>query len=171
MPSSSPIEIYPCDDRYILQVTELYAQHVINGLATWEYDPPSVNEMLQRREKSAALSLPWLVALDTHSQKLAGFAYASAYHTRVGWRYTVEDSIYLDPDYYRQGIGRRLLQQLIQASQQAGMQQMIAVIGDSNNQASQALHSSLGFEPVGVMKSVGFKHDQWIDAVYMQRSL
>jgi phosphinothricin acetyltransferase len=102
---------------------------------------------------------------------VAGYAYASLYRTRPAYRFTVENSVYVAPELHRRGIGRKLLEQLIEECTARGFRQMIAVIGDSNQAASIALHKACGFEPVGTLKNIGYKFDRWLDTPLMQRAL
>lgn len=147
----------------------IYGHHVLHGFGSFEEVPPSPADMLSRRAGVLALGLPHLVA--EAGGKVLGYAYASAYRPRIGYRYTAEDSVYVAPDAVGQGVGRAVLSQVIRACEQMGLRQIIAVIGDSGNQASIGLHAALGFEPVGVLRSVGFKHGRWVDSCFMQLSL
>jgi phosphinothricin acetyltransferase len=103
--------------------------------------------------------------------QVVGYAYAAPFRPRAAYRYTVEDSIYLAPEAVGRGLGRALLSAVLQACEAIGLRQVVAVIGDSQNAASVGLHRALGFEPAGVGRSVGFKHDRWIDIVWMQKAL
>ena len=147
----------------------LYAHHVLNGLASFEIAPPDAGEIARRREEVLARGLPYLVA--EAGGVVAGYAYAAPYRSRPAYRYTLEDSVYVDPAAARRGIGRALLDALIEACAALGYRQMIAVIGDSGNAASIGLHAACGFARIGVLPSVGFKHGRWVDSVLMQRAL
>jgi len=147
----------------------IYAHHVLNGAASFEEVPPDLAEFTRRWQSIAELGLPYLVACDAAGP--LGYAYAGPYRPRSAYRFTVEDSVYLDPKAMGRGIGRRLLTAVIDGATAAGKRQMLAVIGDSANHASVALHRSLGFTEVGTFRAVGFKFDRWIDTVLMQRAL
>ena len=150
-------------------VQAIYAHHVLHGLASFEETPPSLDEMLARRAQVLDLGLPYLVAeLDG---KIAGYAYAASYRTRPAYRYTIEDSVYIADGLAGRGIGRALLTALIASCEKCSWRQMIAVIGDSGNAVSIALHKALGFAMIGIMPAVGFKHGRWVDTVLMQRPL
>ena len=150
-------------------VQSIYAWHVIHGLASFEEEPPNAAEITRRFCEVLARSLPYLVAeLDG---KVVGYAYASPYRSRSAYRFTVEDSVYLDRATYGKGIGRALLAELIARCERLGFAQMIAVIGDSANAASIGLHGAMGFARAGLLSAVGFKHGRWVDSVIMQRSL
>lgn len=163
------VMVVPSRDEDIPAISSIYAHHVRTGAATFEIEPPTLREMSQRRADLRANGFPYLVALC--NDRLVGFAYAGPHRQRRAYRFTVEDSIYLDPAYVGKGIGRTLLAALVHESELRGFRQMIAVIGDSANRASIGLHARLGFEPVGTFRSVGFKHARWVDSVLMQRAL
>lgn len=151
-------------------IARIYAHHVRHGLASFEDEPPDADEMSRRHDAVLARGLPWLVAVD-RAEIVRGYAYATPYRARSGYRYTLEDSIYVAPDSLRRGLGRTLLARLIERCERAGYRQMVAVIGDSANEASIGLHEGLGFARVGLLPSVGFKQGRWVDCVLMQRAL
>lgn len=150
-------------------IAAIYAPHVLHGTATFELTPPDGVEMAARMQQVAAAGHPWIVA--TRAAQVIGYAYASAYRARPAYRFTTEDSIYLAADAVGQGIGRRLLDALIDACTRRGDRQMIAVIGDTGNAASIGVHAAAGFAHVGVLGSVGRKFGRWVDVVLMQREL
>jgi phosphinothricin acetyltransferase len=147
----------------------IYDWHVCNGAASFEEQVPSPEEFERRWRSIAELGLPYFVAC--RGGKPIGYAYAGPYRPRSAYRFTVEDSIYLDPAATGRGIGRVLLAAVIDHAAQAGKRQMLAVIGDSANAASIALHRRLGFSAVGTFQAVGFKFGRWVDSVLMQRAL
>lgn len=150
-------------------IQAIYAHHVLHGLASFEIEPPSVAEMRSRFESITGGGYPYLVAAD--GERLLGYAYASIYRTRPGYRYTVEDSVYVSPALVGRGIGRQLLDRLIDECERRGYRQMLAVIGDSANAASIELHRACGFVHCGTLRSVGLKFGRWVDSVLMQRGL
>ncbi|MVW71999.1 GNAT family N-acetyltransferase [Bordetella sp. 15P40C-2] len=147
----------------------IYDYHVRHGTASFELEPPSVDEMRARREAVVARQLPYLVA--ESDGDILGYAYATPYRPRPAYRYTVEDSVYVKHGIAGRGIGKRLLAELIERCTAGGWRQMLAVVGDSRNAASISLHARLGFHAVGTLRSVGFKFDEWRDTVLMQRAL
>jgi L-amino acid N-acyltransferase YncA len=161
--------IRPSTEQDLPAIAAIYAHHVLNGTATFETTAPSEAEMAARRSDVLAKGLPYLVA-DDQGQVL-GFAYCQWFKPRPAYRFSAEDSIYLHPDASGKGVGRRLLAELAARAEAAGIRKLIAVIGDSANAASIAVHRSLGFEPVGVMKSCGWKFGQWLDIVLMEKAL
>lgn len=153
----------------VAAVTAIYGKHVLSGTATFEIDAPGLGEIRRRRDSILENGLPFLVAECGGS--VIGYAYAALYRPRLAYRFTIEDSIYLDPAHMGKGIGRCLLSELICACERGQWRQMIAVIGDSANTASIRLHEALGFRNVGTFHSVGWKFDRWLDTVLMQRAL
>lgn len=147
----------------------IYGHHVLTGLGSFEETPPTDEAMAGRVAAVGRLDLPWLVAEE--AGEIVGYAYASAFRSRPGYRYTAEDSVYVAPDAAGRGVGRALLSAVIGRCEAMGLRQMLAVIGDSGNAASIGLHRALGFELVGVARGVGFKHGRWVDLVWMQRTL
>ncbi len=156
-------------ERDMAEVQRIYAHHVLKGLATFEEVPPTLEEMLGRRAAVRAAGLPYLVA--DVGGRVAGYSYATSYRPRPAYRHTIEDSVYVSDGLHGRGIGVALLQALIAHTEAGPWRQMIAVIGNSGNAGSIALHRRMGFEMVGTLRSVGFKLGQWVDTVLMQRSL
>lgn len=150
-------------------VQRIYAHHVRHGLATFEEEPPDLAEMERRFRATTKGGLPYLVA--ELAAEVRGFAYAGAYRARPAYRFTVEDTVYVEPGVEGRGIGRALLSEVIARCEQLGYRRMVAVIGDSGNLASIRLHESVGFQKGGVIPSVGFKLGRWVDTVLMERSL
>jgi phosphinothricin acetyltransferase len=150
-------------------VTAIYAQDVTGGTGTFELEAPDLGEMMRRHANILALGMPWIVA--EARGKVVGYAYAGPFRLRPAYRYTVEDSIYLDGDWRGKGLGKALLSELIARCEALGVRQMLGVIGDSANTGSVAVHRSCGFDMVGTMKSVGWKFDDWRDVVIMQKAL
>jgi phosphinothricin acetyltransferase len=161
--------IRPYTDADLAAVTAIYADSVLNGTGTFELDVPSSDEMRSRLAAPASLGLPVLVA-DIEGQ-VAGYAYAGPYRLRAAYRFMVEDSIYVSEMFRGRGVGKALLDALLGACEALGMRQMVAVIGDSDNAGSIALHAAAGFEHVGVFHAAGWKFDAWRDVVFMQKAL
>ena len=147
----------------------IYGHNVLHGFGTFEEIVPSTEEMGRRMSAVLRLGLPYLVA--EIDGAVAGFACATAFRTRAAYRYTVEDSVYIAPDRQGRGIGKALLLALIAECEALGLRQMVAMIGDSENAGSIAVHRSCGFEPSGVLRGLGFKAGRWVDVVTMQRTL
>ena len=167
--TASPLLIRPAVAADLPAITAVYSWNVQNGTGTFELDAPDLNEMTRRHADLTGKGLPWLVA--ERAGAVLGYAYANHFRPRPAYRFCLEDSIYLAADVQGQGVGRLLLAELIARCEAAGTRQMLAVIGDSANAGSIGVHRTLGFEQVGLMKSVGWKFGQWRDVVIMQKSL
>jgi phosphinothricin acetyltransferase len=151
-------------------IVAIYEWHVRNGRGTFEEIPPTFAQMAERLLHVREQNLPWLVAI--YSGIVVGYSYATAYRPRPAYRYTVEDSVYVDASMTGKSIGRELLSHLIDRCEQGPWRQMVAVIGDGeNNTGSCRLHRQLGFEVVGQLRGVGYKHGGWRDTIIMQRPL
>jgi len=150
-------------------ITAIYGFEVREKTASFEMTPPDEAEMMRRFTAITGGGSPYLVA--EAGGRIAGYAYAGPYRPRPAYRYTVENSVYLDPAFYRRGIGRALLHELIAQCTARGYRQMIAVIGDSANAASIGLHRRAGFAMIGIHPNVGFKFGRWLDSVQMQLAL
>ncbi|MCC2099227.1 MAG: N-acetyltransferase [Hyphomicrobiales bacterium] len=167
--TSAPTQIRPLAEADIQSVTAIYAREVLEGVATFELDPPGAVEMTGRIDSLVQAGYPWLVA--DCDGAIAGYAYAGPFRARPAFRHTVENSIYLAPQFQRRGIGRLLLEHLIAECEARDFRQMISVIGGSENVASARLHERCGFTHAGVWESTGWKFGRWIDCVVLQRPL
>ena len=156
-------------ERDLAAVQKIYAHHVLHGLGSFEEQPPDLDEIRRRYAAVRDRQLPYLVAEVDGTVK--GFAYAAPYHARPAYRHAVENSVYVDVDAVRQGLGAALLARLIEDCTAAGYRQMVAIIGVTGNVASIKLHERAGFRHVGTLRSVGFKHGRWVDTLFMQRPL
>lgn len=150
-------------------IRAIYAHHVQHGLASFEETPPDEAEMLRRFRTLKEGGFPYLAA--ELAGDLVGYSYAGQYRPRPAYRYSVEDSVYVRDGMAGKGVGRALLTVLLARCTDMGFRQMIAIIGDSANHGSIGLHQSMGFEMVGTIRSVGFKHGRWVDSVLLQRAL
>ncbi len=150
-------------------IAAIYAHHVLNGTGSFELQPPDAAEMSKRLDAVSQQGFPCIVAaLD---DKITGYAYAGPYRPRPAYRFTVENSIYVHPDYIGSGVGSLMMAALIERCEKLGLRQMVAVIGDSANTGSLKLHRKFGFVETGLLKDVGYKFGRWLDVVLMQRNL
>ncbi|HET6610104.1 MAG TPA: GNAT family N-acetyltransferase [Rhodopila sp.] len=163
------MEIRAATDADVPDIQAIYAHHVLHGTGTFEEEPPSVEEMMARYRKVVEKGYVWLVATDATG--VLGYGYYMPFRERSAYRFTVEDSIYVREDVRGQGVGKMLVTKLIELATAAGLRQMIAVIGDSENVGSIGVHASLGFHMIGTMRSAGLKFGRWLDVVTMQRPL
>ena len=150
-------------------VHAIYAHHVLKGLASFEEESPSQEELLRRYRDVTGKGLPYLAA--EYGGEVVGYGYCALYRTRSAYRFALEDSIYVRQDMTGRGVGALLLGELIKRCEGLGYRQLIAVIGDSANAASIGLHARLGFLRIGTLRSVGYKFGRWVDSVIMQRPL
>jgi len=165
----SSLEIRPAAAADLPAITEIYEHAVRYGTATFELIPPDLAEMTRRFGVLMEGGYPYFVA--TLEARVIGYAYAGAYRPRPAYRFTVENSVYLEPAIHRRGIGGQLLERLITECEARGYRQMIAVIGDSDNAGSIGVHTRCGFQMIGTHPNVGFKFGRWLDTVMMQRAL
>ena len=165
---SAPL-IRPSTDADVPAITRIYGHHVLHGTGTFETTPPTEADMATRRADVLGKGLPWLVV--EQDGQLLGFAYGNWFKPRPAYRFSVEDSIYLAPEAAGKGLGRALLAELLAQLERGGIRKVMAVIGDSANAGSIGVHRALGFEPVGVVPSCGWKFERWLDIVIMQKTL
>lgn len=150
-------------------VASIYGAEVVQRATSFEIVPPSASELEARYRSLSSAGYPYFVAID--DARVAGYCYAGPYRERPAYRFTVEDSVYVDARFRGRGIGARLLDQLIRACEERGFRQMIAVIAGAANEASVRLHARAGFRLVGTLERVGWKFDAWQDTTIMQRRI
>jgi phosphinothricin acetyltransferase len=153
----------------LAEIAAIYAHHVLHGTGTFEEMPPSIEEMARRHAAGVAAGHAWLVARDATG--VLGYGYYGPFRHRSAYRWTVEDSVYVRDDVRGQGVGKALVAALVAQAEAAGLRQMLALIGDSENIGSIGVHASLGFVRTGVLRCAGIKFGRWLDVVIMQRSL
>ena len=161
--------IRPSHERDLATITRIYGEAVRTGTASFELEPPALPEMTRRRGAVLEAGLPWIVA--ERAGVVQGHAYAGPFRPRPAYRFCVENSIYVDAAARGQRIGALLLAELIARCESWGARQMVAVIGDSGNAGSIAVHAALGFRHAGQVDQVGWKFGRWLDVVFMQRAL
>jgi L-amino acid N-acyltransferase YncA len=163
------VDLRPAADADLGAIAAIFAHYVTSSVITFEETPPAVAHWRQQLGRQAAGGLPFLVA--DVGGTVAGYAYASPWRPRPAYRHTVEDSVYLAPGHRGRGLGRLLLDGLLAGCAAAGVQQVIAVIADTGDPASVALHRACGFTDAGRLRAVGRKHGRWIDTVLLQRAV
>jgi phosphinothricin acetyltransferase len=163
------LTLRPSTDGDLPAITAIYAHHVMHGTGTFETVPPSEADMAARRADVLGKGLPYLVA--EQDGRVLGFAYCQWFKPRPAYRYSAEDSIYLDPNAAGQRIGNKLLSELTRAADAAGVRKLIAVIGDSGNVRSIGVHRAVGFRHVGTIEACGWKFGRWLDIVLMEKSI
>lgn len=169
MTPTPTIALRPAVATDVAAITAIYAHHVQHGLASFETEAPDCSEMQRRFSSVQSGGYPYWVAVQ--DERVLGYAYAAAFRNRPAYSFTVEDSVYLAPDAVGRGLGRRLLNTLIDDCAARGFRQMLAVIGDSANGPSIRVHRACGFTRLAVFEALGWKFGRWVDTVLMQRSL
>jgi phosphinothricin acetyltransferase len=150
-------------------IAAIYGHHVVHGSGTFEEAPPSPGDIAARMRSGLDKGFPWRVVEDRG--RIVAYAYAGPYHQRSAYRYTAEDSVYVADDERGKGYGRAALAAVIDACEAMGLHRLVAVIGDSQNEGSIALHRALGFSLCGALPAVGYKAGKWLDVVFMQLPL
>lgn len=163
------MDIMDAHDADLPSIQAIYAHHVLTGTGTFEDVPPSLEEMEARLAANRAAGFSWIVARDASG--ILGFGYYGPFRARAAYRYTVEDSVYVRDGVRGQGVGKALVNALLDRARDAGFTQMLALIGNSENVASIGVHASLGFHHTGTMRKVGQKFERWLDVVIMQKGL
>ncbi len=161
--------VVDAEPAHVDAIARIYAHYVATSPATFEETAPGADEMRARFDDVRGRGFPYLVAVD--DGRVLGYAYASLYRARSAYRHTCENSVYVDPDARGRGLGRTLMEALLPRAAACGFRQMVAVIGDSGNASSIALHRAIGFDSVGTLTAVGWKFGRWVDVVLMQRAL
>jgi L-amino acid N-acyltransferase YncA len=167
--AKTEVTVEDATETDIEAVREIYTHHVLNGLASFEEEPPGLDEMRARRAEVSRQGLPYLIA--KREGRVLGYAHASPYRARSAYRFSIENSVYVRDGMAGSGIGGALLDALLARCEKGPWRQMVAIIGDSGNEGSIALHRSRGFRKVGTLRAVGFKRGRWVDTVFMQREL
>ena len=139
--------------------------NILNSTALYDYNIRSYEQQKEILEDKIKKGFPVIVA--EYEGKVVGFGMYSEFRFREAYKFTVEHSVYVDKEYHGKGIGKLLLQELIQLAKKQNLHTMIAVI-DSENQSSVEFHEKYGFKTVGIIKESGFKFDRWLHSVFMQ---
>lgn len=162
------MKVREVEDADLAAVAEIYGHHVRHGVGSFEYEPPDLTEIRRRRDAIAGLGLPYIVA--ERDGSVVGFAHASPFRVRPAYRYAAEDSVYVHPDATGAGIGRTLLEVLIERCEAVDLRTLVAVIGGADER-SIALHRACGYEEAARFPGLGWKHERWLDLVMMRRVL
>jgi len=157
-------------DADLPHVREIYNHYVRNSTVTFDEKAMTLAELRKKFLKLAKLNMPFIVA-ESPSGQILGYAYVYPWKDKAAYRFTVENSIYLGPASTGKGLGKVLLQELLDRSKAAGIKEIIAVIADKGAEASIQMHKNFGFKEIGTMGRVGFKFGRWLGTVLMQKSL
>ena len=168
--TATDVTICACEEGHVAAITKVYAHHVVHGLASFEIEPPSEDDMGQRRLDIVSRNYPYLVA--AYAGEVVGYAYASPYRLRPAYRHTAENSVYLRLEWAGRGIGRRLMSALLAECEARGLRQIVAVIGDSAriSPRSASIRASV-FARLAFSVRSGSNLNRWVDSVLMQRAL
>jgi L-amino acid N-acyltransferase YncA len=169
MDETPRLVVRPAQSEDMAAVAAVFEHYVLDTVITFELQPPSIQDWLGKRRDLEALGWPFLVAVV--EDQVIGYAYVMPWRSKPAYRHTVENTIYLAPEHTGQGYGQRLLTELLSRARTADAREVLAVIADTGSPASVALHRRAGFEDVGRLHNVGYKHGQWLDTVLMQSSL
>ena len=162
------MQIRDVTERDAEAIAAIYAHHVLNGTASYDVDPPPAEFHRDKIRRIASAGWPFIVA--EADGRIAGYAYVTQFRDRAAYRFTAENSIYVHSERTGRGIGKALLAALLSRSKAFGFKTIVAVIGGAEP-ASIAIHAGLGFAEVGRLRAVGWKHERWLDSVYMQLDL
>jgi len=160
------IVIRPANEEDLPRLLEIYNHAVLHTNATAQETPLTLDERREWYDAHSREGYPILVAA-TAAGEVVGWGSLSAFHPRSSYRYTAENSVYLDPAWRGQGIGKLLLEPLIDLARAKRLRAVMAWI-DSENEASLRLHAGLGFEKVGHFREVIYKFERWLDVVVME---
>ncbi len=164
-----PIQICPAQYTDIPAILEIYNDAVLNTTASWDYESATLEQRTQWFQQHQQQGFPVLVALD-ETQQVVGWGYLSKFREKIGYQYTVEHSVYVASGHRGQGIGRLIVQSMMDEAQRMGKHVMIGGV-EKTNEASLRLHRVLGFEEVAQFKQVGYKFDRRLDLVFLQKIL
>jgi L-amino acid N-acyltransferase YncA len=161
--------VRPVQAADLAAITGIFAHYVRTSVVTFEESPPGVAQWQRRLDELADRGLPFLAA--EVDGTVAGYALASPWRPKPAYRHTVEDSVYLAPEHTGRGLGGLMLRALLDQCAQADVRQVLAVIADTGEPASLALHRRCGFTDAGRLREVGYKHGRWVDTLLLQRVL
>lgn len=162
------IKLRPVISSDLPSVLEIVNYEILNTTAIWDYDIRSLEQQIEIVKEKESKNFPFIVA--EKDGKIAGFGTYGTFRHKIGYRFTVEHSVYVHKDFHGNGIGSTLLNELIEIAKTQKLHTMIGVI-DSENHGSIAFHQKMGFEIMGHIKQSGYKFDRWLDSVFMQLML
>ena len=146
-------------------ILEIINHAILTTTAIYDYDARTLEEQTAWFEKMITDGMPVIVA--EHDKEVIGYGSYNIFRPKVGYRFSVEHSIYLNDKSRGIGVGGKLLGSLIQRARESGLHSMIGAI-DAANRGSIEFHKKYGFIEKGYLREVGYKFDQWLDAVFMQ---
>ena len=170
MTNDQPVLVRPSRDNDVEAMLAIYRHHIRRGIEDGVDDSgtPEPEDLRDRRKNLRNHRLPHLAA--SHGGEVVGYAYVVLFRKRPAYRYAVKHSIYVHREHVGRGVGRLLMQELIDVCAATGFRQMIGYI-DADNTASLAIHEKFGFRRVGLLPGVAYRYGRWADTVMVQRSL
>ena len=157
-------------EKYLKDVHKIYNYYIINSYSNFEEKKLTFNQFHINYKNIIKNKLPYLIALS--EEKVVGLAYLNKFREKSGYRFAFENTIYVHHKYTKQGIGYKLLKELLYVSKNnRNIKLIIAVIGSIDSKGSVKLHEKLGFKKTGVLKKIGFKNNTWIDAIFLQKNI
>lgn len=161
------MKVRPAKREDLPGILEIYNDAVLKTTASYDYEPRTLEHRTTWFEDRTREQYPIFVA-ENGAKQVVGWSALNPFHTRMGYRFTAENSVYVAASERGKGIGKLLMEPLITGAKKRGLHAIIAVI-DAENEPSIRLHAHFGFEKVGLFKEVGFKFDRWLNVVYMER--
>ena len=164
------LRIEEISEKYLKDAHKIYNYYIINSYSNFEEKKLTFNQFHINYKNIITNKLPYLVALS--EKKVVGLAYLNRFREKSGYRFAFENTIYVHEKHTRQGIGYRLLKELLKISKNhKNIKSIVAVIGSIDSKGSLKLHEKLGFKKSGVLKKIGFKNNKWIDSIFLQKNL
>lgn len=164
------VKITQIQEQHLKEAHILYNYYIVNSYANFEENELSFKDFYENYQKITGNKLPYIVAID--KEKVIGIAYLNRFRDKSGYRFAFENTIYVSNEYLRKGIGSKLLAKLIKVSKKnQNIKKIVAVIGGIDSKGSIEIHQKFGFKKSGVLKSIGFKNNKWIDSILMQKNI
>ncbi len=164
------LTIEKISNKHLRDAHKIYNYYIVNSYSNFEEKKLTFNQFHKNYKNIAKNKLPYLIALI--EKKVVGLAYLNRFKEKSGYRFAFENTIYVHHKHKRQGIGHKLLGELINVSKNnKNIKLIVAVIGSIDSKGSLKLHKKLGFKKTGVLKKIGFKNSKWIDSIFLQKNL
>jgi phosphinothricin acetyltransferase len=164
------LTIEKISELHLKDAHKIYNYYIVNSYSNFEEKKLTFNQFYINYKNIIKNKLPYLVALSKN--KVVGLAYLNRFREKSGYRFSFENTIYVHEKHTRQGIGYKLLKELLNISKNhKNIKSIVAVIGSIDSKASLKLHEKLGFNKSGVLKKIGFKNNKWIDSIFLQKNL
>ena len=164
------LTIEKISEKHLRDALKIYNYYIVNSYANFEEKKLTFNQFHNNYKNIIKNKLPYLVALS--EKKVVGLAYLTRFREKSGYRFAFENTIYVHDQFTKQGIGFKLLNELLNISKNyKNIKLIVAVIGSIDSKGSLKLHEKLGFKKKGVLKKIGFKKNKWIDSIFLQKNV